>query len=54
MAKDLRLAQAAARDTGAATPLGAQASAMYDLFCGAGNGDIDCTGIIKMLQGDGE
>ena len=52
MAKDLRLAQAAARDTGAATPLGAQASALYDLFAGAGNAQTDCTGIIKLIRGD--
>jgi 3-hydroxyisobutyrate dehydrogenase len=52
MAKDLRLAQAAARDTGTSTPLGAQASAMYDLFANAGGAGLDCTAIIKLIRGE--
>lgn len=52
MAKDLRLAQAAARDTGTATPLGAQASALFDLFANAGHGGTDSTGIIKLIRGE--
>ena len=51
MAKDLRLAQAAARDTGSATPLGAQASAMFDLYAGSGHGHKDSTGIIHLIRG---
>jgi 3-hydroxyisobutyrate dehydrogenase len=52
MAKDLRLAQAAARDTGTSTPLGAQASAMFDLFANAGHAGLDCTAIIKLISGE--
>jgi len=52
MAKDLRLAQAAARDTATATPLGAQASALFDLFANAGHGGTDSTGIIKLIRGE--
>jgi len=52
MAKDLRLAQAAARDTGTSTPLGAQASALFDLFANAGHAGLDCTAIIKLIEGE--
>jgi 3-hydroxyisobutyrate dehydrogenase len=52
MAKDLRLAQAAAQQTGASTPLGAAASALYALFCNKGNGGVDSSGIIKMIRGE--
>ena len=38
MHKDLKLAQAAANASEAATPLGAQAAALYTLFVNAGNG----------------
>ena len=41
MLKDLRLAQAAAASAGAASPLGAEAAALYTLFCNAGNGADD-------------
>jgi 3-hydroxyisobutyrate dehydrogenase len=49
MLKDLRLAEQAANATGAAAPLGAQAAALYALFCNAGNGGVDFSGIIKMI-----
>lgn len=49
MLKDLRLAEQAANATGAATPLGAQAAALYALFCNAGNGAVDFSGIIRMI-----
>ena len=53
MLKDLRLAQAAAASAGAASPLGAEAAALYTLFCNAGNGADDFSGIMKMIgQGD--
>ena len=52
MAKDLRLSQAAAQQTGASTPLGAAASALYALFCNKGNGGVDSSGIIKMIRGE--
>ena len=51
MLKDLKLAQQAASEVGAATPLGAEAAALYQLFSSAGNGGLDFSGIIKMLQG---
>ena len=49
MLKDLRLAQAAAASAGAASPLGAEAAALYTLFCNAGNGADDFSGIMKMI-----
>ena len=53
MLKDLRLAQAAAASAGAASPLGAEAAALYTLFCNAGFGADDFSGIMKMIgQGD--
>ena len=51
MLKDLRLAQEAADTSGAATPLGAEASALYALFCNAGNAESDFSGIIRMIKG---
>ena len=51
MHKDLKLSQEAAAQAGAATPLGAQAAALYTLFVNAGHGDQDYSAIIKMLQG---
>ena len=51
MLKDLRLAQTAAQDSGAATPLGAQAAALYSLLESAGQADMDFSGIIKMIRG---
>src|SRR6185312_15154150 len=41
MLKDLKLAQQAAQDTGAATPLGAEAAALYQLLANAGLGAKD-------------
>ena len=49
MLKDLRLAEQAANATGAATPLGAQAAALYALYCNAGNAGVDFSGIIRMI-----
>jgi 3-hydroxyisobutyrate dehydrogenase len=51
MLKDLRLAQAAARAAGAATPMGAEAAAAYERFCGQGEGSRDFSGIIRLLRG---
>ena len=53
MAKDLRLAQDAAQGAQLATPIGAAALAAYSLFEEAGNAQMDFSGIIKMLQGEG-
>jgi 3-hydroxyisobutyrate dehydrogenase len=51
MHKDLKLSQEAAAQAGAATPLGAQAAALYTLFVNAGHGGLDYSAIIKLLQG---
>ena len=51
MLKDLRLAQEAASVTGAATPLGAEAAALYALYCISGHAESDFSGIIRMVQG---
>ncbi|GLR52438.1 3-hydroxyisobutyrate dehydrogenase [Shinella yambaruensis] len=50
MLKDLMLSQAAAKDTGAATPLGAKAAALYQRFADEGFGDKDFSAIITMLR----
>ena len=52
MLKDLRLAQAAARTTRAATPLGAGATAVYERFVETGGGNVDFSGIIRYLRGE--
>jgi 3-hydroxyisobutyrate dehydrogenase len=52
MLKDLKLAQAAAQTAGAATPMGAQAAALYSLFESAGAGGRDFSGIIQLLRGN--
>ena len=51
MLKDLKLAQDAARTGGAATPLGAEAAALYGLYCAHGNGAKDFSGIIRFVRG---
>ncbi|MPZ59260.1 MAG: 3-hydroxyisobutyrate dehydrogenase [Rhizobiales bacterium] len=51
MLKDLKLAQDAARVAGSATPLGAEAAALYDLYCLHGNGARDFSGIICFVRG---
>ena len=52
MHKDLKLSQTAASQAGVATPMGAAAAALYTLFVNAGNGGLDYTAIIKMIQGE--
>jgi len=51
MLKDLKLAQEAAARVGAATPLGAQAEAIYALFDTLGYGRKDFSAAIEMLRG---
>lgn len=53
MLKDLSLAQEAARAAGAATPMGAEAAQLYQLFVGAGNGGVDFSGMINFLRNKG-
>jgi 3-hydroxyisobutyrate dehydrogenase len=52
MLKDLKLAQEAAARSGATTPLGAQAEALYALFDRLGYGGKDFSGVLQMLRGN--
>ena len=52
MVKDMGLSQEAASRAGAATPLGAAATALYAQFVDAGHGGLDYSAIIKMIRGD--
>lgn len=51
MLKDLKLATHAAQETSAPLPLGAEAMAIYTLFCGNGGQSTDFSGIIEFLKG---
>jgi len=51
MLKDLKLSQEAARAGGAATKLGAEATAIYDRYVGGGQANTDFSGIIQFLRG---
>jgi len=51
MLKDLKLAQSAAASAGAATPLGAQAEAIFALFDRLGYGAKDFSAVLQMLRG---
>lgn len=50
MLKDLKLSQEAAKNSGAATPLGAHASELYSRFEDEGHGGDDFSGIINFLR----
>ena len=51
MLKDLALAQDAANGAGVATPMGAEAAALYRLYAGQGNAVKDFSGIINFVRG---
>jgi 3-hydroxyisobutyrate dehydrogenase len=51
MLKDLKLAQEAARTADVATPLGAEAAALYALYSAQGKSAEDFSGIIRFLRG---
>ena len=51
MLKDLKLAQAAAQATGAASPLGAAAAALYQRLANAGLGAKDFSVMFAVLGG---
>lgn len=51
MLKDLKLAQAAAKASGAKAPMTAGAAALYDLFVDQSNAATDFSGIINWLRG---
>ncbi|WP_135466051.1 3-hydroxyisobutyrate dehydrogenase [Crenalkalicoccus roseus] len=50
MAKDLGLAEEAARSVGVETPVGAKALELYRRFVEQGGGEADFSGIIRMLR----
>ena len=52
MLKDLKLAQEAARSSGAVTPLGAGAAALYGQYVEEGSAAEDFSGIIRYLRGE--
>ena len=52
MLKDLRLSQSAAQMAGTATPLGAAATAAFALHIANGFGDLDVSGIVKLINPD--
>ena len=51
MLKDMRLAQEAAHKAKAASPLGAQAEALYALMESSGKDDLDFSGVMKLING---
>jgi 3-hydroxyisobutyrate dehydrogenase len=51
MVKDLKLAQDAAAKSGAATPLGAQAQALFALFEAQGYGGRDFSAVLQLMRG---
>lgn len=51
MLKDLRLAKDAATSARVPTPLGAQAEALYALMEAAGEGGLDFSGVMKLIDG---
>lgn len=51
MSKDLKLAQEAAAKAGAATPMGAQAQALYALFEAQGYGQKDFSAVLQLMRG---
>jgi 3-hydroxyisobutyrate dehydrogenase len=53
MLKDLKLAVGAAQAADASVPMGAAAEALYQAFANAGNGALDFSAIIRMLDGQG-
>jgi 3-hydroxyisobutyrate dehydrogenase len=50
MLKDLKLAEEAARQVGACTPMGARAEELYQKFVDAGGGNKDFSGLITMID----
>jgi 3-hydroxyisobutyrate dehydrogenase len=50
MLKDLRLAQQAAGATATATPLGATAASLYQMFVDGGAGVLDFSGIYRLIR----
>ena len=51
MLKDLALAQEAAKAAGAATPIGAEAAALYGRYVDSGEAARDFSGIVRFIRG---
>ncbi|RZF66161.1 3-hydroxyisobutyrate dehydrogenase [Sphingomonas populi] len=51
MLKDLKLAMEAAASVDADTPMGARAAELYQRFADAGNGALDFSAIVRLLDG---
>jgi len=51
MLKDLKLAMEAAASVDADTPMGARAADLYQRFADAGNGGLDFSAIVRLLDG---
>ena len=51
MLKDLKLAQEAAKVSGASTELGAEAARIYSRYAESGEAARDFSGIIRMIRG---
>jgi 3-hydroxyisobutyrate dehydrogenase len=54
MLKDLRLSQQAAGTAGAATPMGAAAANLYQLFVDGGMGGLDFSAIMQLIRRQGK
>jgi 3-hydroxyisobutyrate dehydrogenase len=52
MLKDLRLSQQASHSAKTPTPLGALATAIYEMHIANGNGDLDSSSVIKVIKPD--
>lgn len=50
MLKDLALSQDAAAKTGAVTPLGEHARALYEAFCTERDGEVDFSAMVQMIR----
>jgi 3-hydroxyisobutyrate dehydrogenase len=50
MLKDLKLAEEAAQQVGAYTPMGTKAEELYQRYVDAGNGNKDFSGLIEMIE----
>jgi len=50
MLKDLKLAQEAARTAGTATPMGAEAAALYGRYVDSGEASRDFSGIVRFIR----
>jgi 3-hydroxyisobutyrate dehydrogenase len=53
MLKDLRLSQQAAASAAAATPMGAAAASLYQLFVDGGKGGLDFSAIMQLVRRSG-